>query len=307
MKNYDAIIVNFLAQNKLENAAREPLAGDASNRRYERIRAGDETYMLMVAPPDKEDVKPFINVDQILRSFGLNAPKIHDNDVENGLLLLEDFGDDLYSKVLQINPTIEKELYRAAIEVLENLPDDCDVPEYSTQKLLDEAALFADWFATGADREEYLDIWRGILAKLDNSEKVIVLRDYHADNLVWLPEREGLRKVGLLDFQDALFGHRAYDYVSLLEDARRDVSPEIVCGILEGKSEGFMRDYYILGAQRNCKIIGIFNRLKKRDGKDGYLKFLPRVWNHLRGDLEHPALAPMKVWIEKNVSKEVAA
>ena len=129
----------------------------------------------------------------------------------------------------------------------------------------------------------------------------MVMLDFHADNLLWLPEREGLHKVGVLDFQDAVVGNAAYDYVSLLEDARRDVSKDVVAKILHGKNAEFMKDYFILGAQRNCKIVGYFHRLNKRDNKPGYLKFLPRVWAHLRGDLEHPALSPLKEWFRKNI------
>lgn len=291
----------FLNRNNLQSAEIKPLQGDASHRRYERIIAADKSYMLMIAPPAKEDVKPFIRVDEILRKCGLNAPKIVDRDVENGYLLLEDFGDDSYSKVLRQSPSSELELYRYAIEVLGQLPSEADIPPYSTAKLLEEASLLTDWQLTDANREEYLAIWTEILAKLDNGKKVLVMRDYHADNLMWMPQRENLQKVGLLDFQDALLGHPAYDYVSLLEDARRDVSKETVHELLKDKDENFIRDYFILGAQRNCKIIGIFHRLNKRDGKPNYLNFLPRVWAHLYGDLEHPALVKMKDWIGRNV------
>ena len=293
----------FLAKNHLQSAKIEPLQGDASFRRYARIIGSDKSYMLMIAPPEKEDMRPFVNVDSILRGAGLKAPEIIDIDYHSGYMLLEDFGNDSYTKVLANNPSRELELYRAAIGVLEALPTQCDIPPYSEQKLLDEAALLTDWYATNANREEYLNIWRNILSKLDNSKKILVMRDYHADNLMWLKNGD----VGLLDFQDALLGHPAYDYVSLLEDARRDVDKATVKEILKDKDENFMRDYFILGAQRNCKIIGIFNRLKKRDGKDNYLKYLPRVWAHLRGDLEHPALAEMKAWINNNVRENVAA
>ena len=295
-------IVNFLDKAGLQNAIRQPLAGDASHRRYERIVHKNQQYMLMVAPPEKEDVRPFIKVDKILREAGLNAPEILAEDVTAGLLLLEDFGDNLYSKTLREGAADEQQIYDYAVNVLPELPKRTDIAEYSAQKLLDETALLTDWLLTDASRDEYLEIWQEILAELDNSQQILVLRDYHADNLIWLPQRKDLQKVGLLDFQDAVMGHPAYDLVSLLEDARRDVSPAVVQKILQNKSKNFLKDYYILGAQRNCKIIGIFHRLKKRDGKDNYLKFLPRVWAHLHRDLEHPVLAPMKKWIEKNVA-----
>lgn len=304
MTEKDLSIVNFLAENGLKSAELQPLAGDASHRRYIRIINTNQKFMLMVAPPDKEDTRPFIKVDEILRGVGLNAPKIIARDVEKGFLLLEDFGDDLYSKVLREGRADEEEIYLEAVKLLDKLPTEADIPEYSEQKLLDEALLLIDWFATEADREEYIEIWKKLISKLDKTKKVLVLRDYHADNLMWLPENKGLDKIGLLDFQDAVLGHPAYDLVSLLEDARRDVSPDVVRKILETKTPDYLRDYFILGAQRNCKIVGIFHRLKKRDGKDNYLKFLPRVWGHLRGDLEYPALSELKIWFEKNNVRE---
>ena len=290
---------DFLADNGLESALRKPLAGDASHRRYERIVMPNKTYMLMIAPPEKEDVRPFIKVCNVLRSNGLHAPEILAEDKENGFLLLEDMGDDLYSAVLRKNNN-ELELYKLAVEALATLPQTADVPEYSTEKLVEESLLFIDWYAEFAPREEFAELIRNIVEQLDNSQKILVLRDYHADNLIWLPNELELKKVGLLDFQDALIGHPAYDLVSLLEDARRDVSRETVTKILAGRNMDFMRDYFILGAQRNLKIIGIFNRLKKRDGKDNYLKFLPRVWAHLKGDLEHPALHNLRDWLIKH-------
>lgn len=307
MTEKDLPIVNFLAANGLETAERLALPGDASHRRYERIKQNNKNFMLMVAPVGKEDVRPFIKVANILKDAGLNAPKIHAQAPEEGLLLLEDFGDDLYSKVLRESRADEEELYTEAVKLLDKLPAEVDLPEYSTEKLLEEAALLVDWYATGADKEEYLNIWKELLSKLDNSKKVLVLRDYHADNLMWLPERQGLERIGLLDFQDAVLGHPAYDLVSLLEDARRDISPNVVQKIMNTKTPDFVRDCFILAAQRNCKIIGIFHRLKKRDGKDNYLKFLPRVWNHLRGDLQYPALKPLRDWVEKNVREDAAA
>lgn len=298
-QNNNYSIDDFLQLNGLKGAVRKALAGDASNRRYERIITSDRSYMLMIAPPGKEDVRPFVKVDRILRQNNLHAPEIYAEDAENGYLLLEDMGDDLFSRVL-INNNNELELYKLAIEVLEKLPNNADLPFYSTEKLLEESALFIDWFATNASRDEFLGIVANILSKLDNSQPKLVLRDYHADNLMWLPQYEGLQRVGLLDFQDAVIGHAAYDLVSLLEDARRDVTEATKQELLKNKSADFMRDYFILGAQRNLKIIGIFNRLKKRDNKDAYLKFLPRVWAHFKGDLQHPVMAELKAWINKN-------
>ena len=295
-------IVNFLDKNGLKGADLATLPGDASNRHYVRIVKTNQKFMLMVAPPEKEDVRPFIKVDKILRDAGLNAPEIFASDLENGLLLLEDFGDDLFSRILKENKGDEREMYGVAVKLLDFLPqaDEFDLLPYSEEKMLRESVTFVDWFATDANREEFLAIWRILIAKLETRDNKLVLLDYHADNLMWMPGREGLSKVGLLDFQDAVIGHPAYDLVSLFEDARRDVDKSIAADILKAKTPDFVRDYFILGAQRNCKIIGYFHRLNKRDGKDGYLKFLPRVWDHLRGDLEYPALRELKNWMLKH-------
>ena len=293
-------ITEFLARNGLEGAEREALRGDASHRHYQRIIKNNQKFILMIAPPDKEDIRPFIKIDNILREAGFSAPEIIASDLEYGLLLLEDLGDDLFSRILADKIADERQLYFEAVKLLAKLPKKADLPPYSEEKLLAEASLLTEWHLTQANSEEYLKIWRELLAKLDNSQQVLVLRDYHADNLIWLPGNRASQRIGLLDFQDAVIGHPAYDLVSLLEDARRDVDKNIVGEVLKTKNGKFLRDYFILGAQRNCKIIGIFNRLHKCDGKSEYLKYLPRVWAHLRADLQHPALGDLKMWIEKN-------
>jgi len=299
MNEINGKIDTVLASVGIKNYERKPLVADASNRRYERILANQQSYMLMIAPPSTEDVRPFIKVAEVLLKEGLNAPDILARDVENGLLVLQDFGDDSYSHVLR-NGANEIELYEAAVEVLEALPVYADdIHEYSQEKLLQEALLYIDWLATDADKEGFIAIWKKLIGSLSGNNR-LVMRDYHADNLMWLPDNNGVQRVGLLDFQDAVLGNAAYDYVSLLEDARRDVSAQTVATILKGKSEQFLLDYAILGAQRNLKIIGIFHRLNKRDGKPRYLDFLPRVWNHYNNDLRHPALAELKTWMDNN-------
>lgn len=302
MPETDLAIVNFLEENGLKGAEIQYLPGDASDRRYARLVKDNQKFMLMIAPPEKENIGAFIKVDNLLRNAGLNAPEIFAKDRINGLALLEDFGDDLFSTVLRENRADERELYGFAVKLLDFLPsEELDLLPYTLDKMLTESVTLVDWFATDANREEYLDIWKRLIGTLDQRNNKLVLLDYHADNLMWMPAREGLNKIGLLDFQDAVIGHPAYDLVSLLEDARRDVDQTIAIDLLKTKTPEFMRDYFILGAQRNCKIVGYFHRLNKRDGKDGYLKFLPRVWNHLRRDLEHPALAELKTWMNKYV------
>ena len=315
----DAVIAGFLASAGWGGAIRRPLNGDASFRRYHRIAHGERRAMLMDAPPDKEDVRPFLKVCRHLLAGGLSAPEVYAHDEAAGLLLLEDLGDALYTRVLA-GPADEATLYRAAIDVLVALQRDArplDVPPYDEARFIAEADLFIDWFlpeargcATPDDvRDAYRAAWRRVLPLVAAQPQRVVLRDYHADNLLWLPERDGARRCGLLDFQDALIGPTAYDVVSLLEDARRDVGAATVDAALRhyvvawpGLDEGaFRAAYAVLGGQRNSKIVGIFARLHRRDGKPQYLDFMPRVWRHLDGDLAHPALAPVRAWFDANV------
>jgi len=328
------------------------VAGDASFRKYYRLGrevevailpetlrpegipsfVGKErdSVILMDAPPPEEDVRPFVKVAHFLHFYELRAPQIIAKDEENGFLLLEDFGDDRFSRTLMADgPQTERRLYRLAIDTLISLQR-CDisnitVPDYSIELLLKEVLLLVDWYyplihgdvLPSHERNDFISLWSKILphvsVKSDNSasemSSVLVLRDYHADNLMWLGKGncEGEEQVGLLDFQDAVKGHPAYDVVSLLEDARRDVSPELMHEMIEYytqsmSSEGkirFLNVYALLGAQRNSKILGIFARLAVRDGKVNYLKFMPRVWRYLEQDLQHPTLQPIALWLEE--------
>lgn len=300
------------------SARGEPLdmvAGDASNRRY--FRAGEA--ILMDAPPERgEDVRPFVAVTQRLRRRGLSAPEVLARDDERGFLLLEDLGDDLYARLCAVNPSLEPPLYEAAVDLLHSLDaDPADgVPPYDRSVLDREAALLIDWWCPAAGmgagndlRAEYLGLMREALGDIAETRNALVLRDYHAENLLWLPEREGDARVGLLDYQDALIGHPAYDLVSLLEDARRDLSPGLaeamVARFLSRRPDlddaAFRAAYDALGAQRNAKIVGIFARLCVRDGKPRYLSMIPRVWAHFRRDLSAPAMAPLRKFVEKHI------
>jgi aminoglycoside/choline kinase family phosphotransferase len=318
-------IKQFLSGTPFKDAQLYPLAGDASFRRYVRLSMGNESAMLMDAPPEKENVSPFIAVAEFLHQQGFSAPFIHARHEQNGFLLLEDLGDDSFSSVLKKSPAQEEQLYAAAIDVLAHWhkeevgfskPELLVLPHYNQELLMREVALFTDWFlpqVAGADKAqdlstEYLSIWQAILANANLATTVWVHRDYHADNLMWLPQRKSHQRVGLLDFQDGVYGDAAYDLVSLLEDARRDVPPALATAMLERyinevgiNRQDFLTSYAVLGAQRNCKIIGIFSRLAVRDGKFSYLNFLPRVWRHLENDLKHPLMAPLKQWIDNNV------
>ncbi len=306
----------FLARTGRGTATRRMLAGDASFRRYERVDHDSKIMVLMDAPPPWEDVGPFIAVTRLLEKAGVSVPAILDADESEGFLLLEDLGDGILTRVLKAEPQRELELYSAACEALLALQKNSSrehVPLYDEAVYLREVALFAEWFLpqiVGLEqarvlRAQWLEIWKAVLLAAPLQQAVLVHRDYHADNLLWLHDREGHRSIGMLDYQDALWGDAAYDLVSLLEDARRDVAPATVKACFDAfaneQGADFAARYALLGAQRNAKIIGIFARLCIRDGKAHYLDYLPRVWGHFLHDLEHPALAPVKAFVDAHV------
>lgn len=311
---------DFLADHGWNDADIRPLAGDASFRRYFRVhRASGETAVLMDAPPEHEDIGPFLTIAGHLLDQGFHPPRPLAVDREKGLLLLEDFGDDRVGPLLQREPGREREIYESAVDILARLaarPAPADLAPYDETAMEREVSLFPDWYveALGIDVDgpAFLEAWRrvwGDVLRIVDENPVLVLRDYHADNLMVLPGRPEL---GLLDFQDALAGHAAYDLVSLLQDARRDVAPELEEAMIDlyGERAGvadrelFRAHYEILGAQRNTKIIGIFTRLWKRDGKPFYPTMHPRIWTYLERNLAHPALAPVRTWFDANVPGE---
>ncbi|HEY9554709.1 aminoglycoside phosphotransferase family protein [Allosphingosinicella sp.] len=306
----------FLAAHGWEGAEILPLAGDASFRRYFRVVRNGESAVLMDAPPEHEDVGPFLKVAYHLLDRGFAPPRPIAVDRDKGLLLLEDFGDDRVGPLLAREPGRERAIYETAVDILAALgrdPAPGDIPSYDDAAMTREVALFTEWYAPAlgieVDEASFLAAWRqawaGVLAEVE-AKPVLVLRDYHADNLMVLPGRDTL---GLLDFQDALAGHPAYDLVSLLQDARRDVAPALEEAMLArycaaagvDDPAAFRAHYEILGAQRNTKILGIFTRLWKRDGKPHYLPLQPRVWGYLERNLTHPALAPVREWFDRNV------
>lgn len=315
---------DFLARHGWEGAEILPLAGDASFRRYFRVHAPGRSAVLMDAPPDKEDIGPFLTIAAELDARGLSAPRALAVDRAQGLLLLEDFGDELVGPVLRRDAAPERAIYGDAIRILIVLARQAaprDLPPYDEAVMLREVELFTEWYvpATGlaVDVDGFLAAWRSVwTGVLDHvgEDPVLVLRDYHADNLLLL-DRPGVKRLGLLDFQDALAGHPAYDLVSLLQDARRDVSAaleeEMLAEYLAAGAwddpDRFRAHYEILGAQRNTKILGIFTRLWRRDGKQGYLAFQPRVWGYLERNLKHPALAPVARWFDANVPASARA
>jgi hypothetical protein len=330
-----AAMADFLAASGWPGVAPAPLAGDASFRRYYRLADGTRRAVLMDAPPPVEDVRPYVAVAAMLRRLGLSAPRIHAEDPARGFLLIEDFGDDLYTRLLDPGTAAvaaggadEAALYALAIDTLialhravaaSGLPA---LPPYDETRLIAEAALLVDWYAPNvlgaplpaAAREDYVVRWRGILPRAALPAVTLVLRDYHADNLMLLPGRPGVQGCGLLDFQDAVLGPASYDLVSLLEDARRDVPAALRAAMTERylaafpglDRAGFMRSGAILAAQRNSKIIGIFTRLWRRDGKPAYLPHIARVWRLLEADLaREPALAPIADWLDRHLPPSV--
>lgn len=307
-------LAHFLEGSKWSGAAVEPLPGDASFRRYYRLRLDHETAMLMHAPPPHENPGPFLTVGRWLLDRGFRAPQIIADDAAAGLILLEDFGDDRLGEYLgDADAAAEEEAYEEAIDTLVALQREPPgpFPAYDENTYLREADLFVDWYCPmmnlQVDASGWKSAWTTVLKPVLAQQRpgVVVLRDYHAENIMLL---HGGGQ-GIIDFQDALVGHRAYDLVSLLQDARRDVPEELEAKMLARFVEAaqpagdFVADYAILGAQRNAKIVGIFTRLARRDGKSRYLAMIPRVWRAMERDLTHPALAPVAAWFDANVPR----
>ncbi|MCR6645961.1 MAG: phosphotransferase [Terricaulis sp.] len=269
-------------------------------------------------------VEAFVAVAQHLRSLGLSAPEIYGSDIEAGYAVIEDLGDSLYAKVIPEGAD-EAALYAEAARVLAAvhkapIPARLDAPggawpllDYDALALEVNADLFVEWLPQAADvriddaqRARWESIRDGLIVKALGFPRALTIRDYHAENLLWLPERDGLARVGLLDFQDAVRGWRAWDFSMLLHDARRDVSASAHAAALRayldetGASEAdFERELAVLGALNTLRILGIFSRLAARDGKTRYLSFMPREWGHLARTLGHPALADMRAFVEE--------
>jgi aminoglycoside/choline kinase family phosphotransferase len=267
----------------------------------------------MDAPPPHEDPQPFLDIAQYLTGHQFRAPEIYGTDLTSGLVLLEDFGDRRMREHLDDHPEDESQIYRAAIDTIVRLAGTpaADAQPYDMATYLREVQLLTEWYmpamGLSCDANAFDQMWVDALAPLASCQDVTVLRDYHAENIMLLDDGEQ----GIIDFQDALVGHPAYDLVSLLQDARRDVRPELEADMLAyyltaaNPGSDFDAHYALLGAQRNTKIIGIFTRLWKRDGKERYLSFLPRMWGLLERDLAHPALASVKQWFDTHIPTEV--
>ncbi|MEM7545490.1 MAG: phosphotransferase [Pseudomonadota bacterium] len=328
----------FLRQSGWAGARLTPLAGDASNRRYQRIAAGPggAHAVLMDAPAARgEDIFRFLAFTSWLLDHGLSAPKVIAADVASGFALIEDLGDELYARMAREAPDCEGMIYGRAVDLLAHLAvidapktvrwgkEAVAVDPYDNAALCREALLAMEWWfegTTGAPpaadlMAEFADLVSAAAMPVAQCREVLVLRDYHAENLLWLPARKGLAQVGLLDYQDALTGSAAYDLVSLLEDARRDTSSALRDAMFDRycaaakivDRDRLARDYAVLGAQRSLKIMGIFARLWLRDGKLGYLEMTPRVWEHLQRDLSHPSLVALRSFVERHLLPPTAA
>ena len=321
----DRLRADFVRRAGWGDAGERLLAGDASFRKYFRLTRPRGSAVVMDAPPPQEDVRPFVRIGRHLIELGLSAPAIHAVDETNGFLLLEDLGDYTFARVLAAGGD-EAELYSRATDVLVTLHHAgpravlSDLGAYAGEALIDAAILLPEWYlpaATGRptseeETESYRAAWRACLANLPPMGDTLLLRDYHKDNLLWLPTRPGVKACGLLDFQDAQQGHPSYDLVSLIEDARRDVAPEVHRTCLAryigetGLDAGnFTTGFALMAAQRHARIIGLFVRLLKRDGKPEYLPHLPRVWRMFERALKHEALEPLRAWVDRLLPPEL--
>jgi aminoglycoside/choline kinase family phosphotransferase len=318
----EPVIAAFLAAAGWAGAARGWLAGDASVRRYFRLRGGGRSAVLMDAPPPDEDVRPFMRVARLLREVGLSAPAVFAADESAGLLLLEDFGDDTYTRMLAQGAD-EGPLYRLAVDVLIALGqrvspvDAAALPRFDDAAILQGVERLIDWYwpaaagapATPVEREGYRAAWLAVLPGRHALPEGLALFDYHVDNLMLLAGRPGLAACGLLDFQGAVRAPLCFDLMSLVEDARRDVPAALRAALIARwldafpglDREAFELAWAVTAAQRHARIIGTFARLRRRDGKPHYLEHLPRVWRYLEAALAHPALAPLGAWFDRNL------
>jgi aminoglycoside/choline kinase family phosphotransferase len=301
-----AAIAAFLAGTPWRDAGHRPLAGDASARRYLRLSRPGQTAVLMDAPhAGIDETCAFCRIAAHLGRLGLSAPEILRVDPALGLILMGDLGDGLFSRLAEAQPETETALCIAAADLLAALhahPAPDWLPAYDAPRMAAQAALVLESYApaTEPDRRRFETLVRAACERLAPGTPVLMLRDFHAGNLVWLPGRRGVAQVGLLDFQDAMAGHPAYDLVSLLQDARRDVPPAAADAAtarylaLSGADPAAFADATaVLGAVRQLRILGVFARLAREAGKPGYLAHMPRVWRHLTANLANPGLADL--------------
>ena len=342
-------IRHFLDRSGFSQADRRRIQGDASTRSYERLTRDRATYILMNSPrrPDgppvrdgkpysaiahlAESVTPFVAMAHALRGRGFSAPAIFAADRDAGLLIIEDLGDEVVvegdpaapiQRRYEVATDLLAELHSEALQEVVPVEPGIDyrIPPYDMDAFLIEVELLLDWYLpkleikiSDTKRGAYRAHWREALLPITETAPTWVLRDFHSPNLIWLPEREGTARIGLLDFQDAVMGPPAYDVASLLQDARVDVPENLEIALLARYTRarltadpafdaaGFARAYATLAAQRATKILGIFTRLERRDRKPQYLRHLPRIWSYLQRSLAHPALKPLAAWYRTNI------
>ena len=309
MSDRHALSCSFLNRAGWGHAARTPLAGDASDRSYDRLTLGPKTAVLMDSPPGKgDDPAVFVAISAHLASLGLSAPRTIAQDLDHRFLLLEDLGDALFAREVMRDPALELPLYTAATDVLVHLQSAnpaINLPDLAPNEWADAAVFVLTWYrraivGDSAKPHDFASALTDLIATHANGQRVMILRDFHAENLLWLPKRQGIARVGLLDFQLAQLGQPGYDLVSLLQDARRDVSVQTETAMIahmikatDATAQTFNASYAVLGAQRALRILGVFAKLCLQDGKPHYLPLMPRVWGQLQRNLAHPALAPL--------------
>ncbi|WP_114377476.1 aminoglycoside phosphotransferase family protein [Elioraea thermophila] len=309
----------FLAEHGFRGARRVPLASDASFRAYERLEGGPRPALLMLCPPEREALGPFLRIAALLRGYGLSAPHVFAADEGAGLALIEDFGDDTFTRLLAAGED-EVALYRlaaAALAALHRRPPPDELPPWRAAEMTEAAAAtFFDWWwpavfgepAPNELRRSFAEAVAETLSPFAEDDTVLVHRDFHVDNLIRLP-RPGVAACGLLDFQDAAAGHPAYDVMSLVEDARRDVSAEarraaLALYLEEAAVADRMRFLGALAAHaalRHVRVAALWTRLARRDGKPRYLRFAPRTWRLLERALANPACRPLAAWFDRHI------
>ncbi len=349
------ILKSFIARSPHASSQRIFFEGDASARRYEQLVASDGTHCLLMDMPQRPDGPPVkhgkpysqiahlaenitsvVAINNHLVSLGYSAPKVLKHDLAQGLGLIEPLGSHVYGKMMQEGVDMREPLEEAAAVLADmakhNWPRHPEaaqginhtVHDYDEDAQLIEVDLLPSWFiphargldATDEQRDEFASIWRKLLPLAKPDKPLWTIRDYHSPNLLWIPDRVGIRRVGIIDSQDAVMGHAAYDVMSMAQDARVDISTEMqdhivthYCNLRKAQgqfnNDEFNTAYAILGAQRATKILGIFARLNKRDGKPAYLKHMPRVSRYLQRNLEHKALAPLKAWYVQHAPEAI--
>lgn len=349
-----AALREFLEQTGFMAAQRRRMAGDASTRSYARLIRDDDCHILMNSPrrPDgpaiyhgksysaavhlAEDVTPFVAVADALRHAGISAPTVSYADLDCGFLITEDFGTEGVLEGSPPAPIVAR--YEAATDLLVKLHGeprparlpltaqrDYVIPPFDIDAMLIEISLMLDWYLPDRgvaiddeQRRRFMTLWRGVLARIVALPPTWMLRDYHSPNLIWLAERSGTDRVGVIDFQDTVMGPPAYDLVSLLQDARVDVPEPLEIALLTRYAKlrraadaafdpaGFAASYATMSAQRNTRLLGTFARLNRRDGKPHYLKHQPRIWTYLQRALAHPSLADLRAWFAAQVPPPAA-